>query len=201
MITIPTVPPGVEDANDLNYGRFTPPLPWSDVELHDRIAWLTEEAAKADVILLATFYTPRGQDPVMGTEARLPVAVAFTDQQGRTADIQAHHIRRMDYVSTEILEKTFQFGHPNVSNTYPGLDVRYPPSGDPVGGPWPEMEKRWFRKAGTLFHPSPADGPAFAYGQTNAPFERPDGSRFVKHRWVIGSNGFSVQFGDVWEKV
>ena len=198
MIQIPPVPAGVEDANDLAYGKRSSfgIARWDDPEFHDRLAWLLEEA---DVPLDVSYFTARGGDPLNPEGYRLPVQVAFVDAGGATYAPEAYDIRFSPHVIRIGLLNACVRGAELTIKTYPGLDVRHPASGDPVGEPWPEMEAKWKRPKGTLFHPSAADGPQFGYGHEN-PFGRTDGTRYFKQLMVVRSSGFWSEKADVWER-
>lgn len=199
MIIIPPVPPGVEDPKDLAYGKRSNfgIARWDDPEFHDRLAWILETVGAA---LEVSYFTARGGDPMNPEGYRLPVQVAFTDAGGQVYAPDAYDIRFMPHVIRIGLLAQFVPGATLTIENYPGFDVRHPPHGDPVGEPWPELEAKWRRRAGTLFHPSAADGAQWRYDDIDRPFERPDGARFVKRSFIVRSSGFWSEKADAWER-
>ena len=191
----PQVPPGIEDPEDLAYGKHSNfGVAKYDDEFLDRVAWLQERSCEP---LGVSYYTPRGKDPVASTEVRLPVEILFMDQEGTGFPTTAYYVRYTPHVALVALKSIYCGEALPQIEMYPGYEVRHPQSGDPVGGAWPEMEKRWSRKAGTLFHPSPLDSDRFSVG---AEFKRPNGETYIKHRMVVEQVLFSGKFGVVWER-
>ncbi len=221
-ITIPPVPAGVEDPNDLAYGLASayPPVRWDDPVLHDTLAWLLEEATKAKVFLQYDWSTSTITDLMTNRSTRQPVVIGFVNQFGVSERIEAHRIVNMAHVVVEILEQTFGFGQPGVTNTYPGLIVRHPVKGNPVGAPWPEQDAKWGRPSGTMYHPSESDSGFFLYGnprdnqfgrltkeqralieagKAQQGFTSEDSKRYAKVRVIVGGSAFSAVMGDAWE--
>lgn len=191
----PSIPPGIEDPTDLSYGKQSSfGIAKYDDEFLDRIEWLKE---RTGVPLGVSYFTAYGKDPMFGTEPRLPVQVMFSDANGVTFSPEAYWIR---YTPHSILTglKAIYAGDPMAPlEYYPGYEVRHPIDGDPVGAAWPEMETRWGRKAGSLFHPSSLDSDKFKVG---IEFHRPNGERFIKRRMVVTQSLFTATMGEVWEK-
>jgi hypothetical protein len=191
----PAVPPGIEDPEDVAYGKHSNfGIAKYDAETIDRIEWLKENAC---VPLGHSFYTPRGADPVAGTEVRLPVEVLFTDEKGVQFATTLYYVRYTPHVAMVGIRAIYCGEALPKLALYPGYDVRHPVAGDPVGQAWPEMEQRWRRKAGTLFHPSGDDSDQFKVG---AEFKRANGETYVKRQIVIKQVAWEAQLGTVWER-
>lgn len=191
----PQVPPGIEDPADLAYGKHSNfGAAAYDAEFLDRVEWLRE---RAGVPLGVSYFTPRGADPVAGSEPRLPVEIQFCEAAGACFHTTAYYVRHTPHVALVALKSIFAKQPTPQVEMYPGYEVRHPVSGDPVGEAWPEMEKRWGRKAGTLFRASAQDGDAF---KTGAEFKRANGEVYIKQRMVVEQQLWQAKLGVVWER-
>lgn len=191
-MSIPVVPDGVRNPNDLYNGWYgdVGPLRWDNPEFHDRLKWLSEQVPFTPSAVQYAALLAEGPD------TRFTPTIAHIDLgDGISADIDARYIM----LATEACYATlFQIRNGGVApqvKPYPGYKVRNPDTSVPVGEAWPNHPwkgRRMFRAA---------EGDTLPVGAT---WEDERG-RFEKRQFVVvpgsGPFGTGAKFAFAWEQV
>lgn len=201
MITIPPVPEGIFDPNDLcnqvyNEDPELVNLKWSSPRFQDSLEWILESSGGKVEQWASTVNVGSPEAAPMRTSTMVRISVA-----GTYDDFDVRNVYRTpSSVVTMLYELANKGAYPPQFKPYI-YEARNPVSVDPVGAEWPDHifalngGKVTGRK---IYHSAGADN--FKIGDT---FERRDGiyqklSYWVKTPSLMGNDGVQAS---IWERV
>lgn len=188
-ITIPPVPEGIENPNNLYNDVYSnlKPLRWDNPEFHDKLAWILEKGGG----VVTGWYAPRAS---FGTSAIIASTFARVQLAGDIVqDVDVLNIIGTP-TSAVVLLNERRTGQPQMQQIapYPGYEVRHPATASPIGEKFTLGQR-------TLFKCAPGDVAA-----EGATWQAPDGTyRKIRVQIRPGAGPFGVGgvYEPAWEKV
>lgn len=200
-LSIPPVPSGIENPNDLYNGDYNelPDLRWDNPDFHAKLAWIVDNLKKllGREITIAGWAAARNIGP--GDTRLTSTYAAFTIPDGRRFDADCRNIMLTPMsVVAAIYEMATMKWMPQIT-PYPGLDALYPDS-RPVGTPWPDHPITKSNPARKFFYLAPGDKSA-----DGTMFED-ETARYVKIAFLVpgsaqGPFGTGAKIDRAWEQV